>query len=312
LTDPFSSSSAVVELDGTVTVRPLWGGKAQFEEIQADGPKGRWEGMNLFLYDPESHEWSQTFANDKMGTPGTPSIGTFTDGKIELYGQDTFNDKAILVRTIWSDITSDRHLYAESYSNDSGRTWHPSFMAELTRQDPKTATIAPAFPKVAGDDDPAHAFDWDVGAWKVTMDRLNSPLTGSTAWTHSTGSTINSPFWGGRGNIAEVTVDGPRDPLQLLALRLYSPTTHEWTTSFATSKVGVLNAPNGRPVIGRFVNGKGEFIDQEAYNSHTILIRFCIWPVDDNHAQSEQAFSRDGGKTWETNWVNHNTRVSGE
>lgn len=310
VTDPFSPSSPSIELNGTVTVKPVWNGKAQLEQIEAAGPNGHWEGMTLFLYNPESHEWSQTFANNKMGAPGTPNIGFFANGRVELYGQDTFKGKFILVRAVWSDISSEGHHYAESYSNDAGRTWHLSFTAELTRQDPATVTAPPPFPEPTGDTDSAHAFDWDLGTWKIHMDRLVHPLTGSTTWIHMDGTTINKPFWNGRGNLAEVEADGPNGHLELLALRLYNPATQEWTTSFATAGVGVLNTPTGRPIIGAFTNGRGEFIDQEPYNGRTILVRFRIWPIDANNTQSEQAFSSDGGETWETNWINHYTRLS--
>ncbi len=305
--DPFSPSSSSIVLDGTVTVRKVWNGKALLEQIEADGPKGHWEGMALFLYDPESHEWSQTFANNTMGAPDNPLVGSFTNGRGELYSPDTFHNRSILVRGTWSEITPDAHHYDESFSDDAGVTWHESFAAELTRQDPAAATPPPPF---AGDtNDPAHAFDWDLGSWHIQIARLVHPLTGSTTWTQMEGTTTNSPFWGGRGNLAEVEADGSNGHLELLALRLYNPATHLWTTSFATSSVGRLNPPDGRPLIGSFKDGRGEFVDQESFNGRTILVRFRIWPVDSNHAQSEQAFSADGGKTWETNWINHYTRI---
>jgi hypothetical protein len=37
---------------------------------------------------------------------------------------------------------------------------------------------------------------------------------------------------------------------------------------------------------------------------------FFIWGITPDTAQSEQAFSDDGGKTWETNWVNKYTRLA--
>src|SRR6202020_2129184 len=36
--DPFSGSDKSMELDGTVTVRKVWDGRGQLEEIEADGP----------------------------------------------------------------------------------------------------------------------------------------------------------------------------------------------------------------------------------------------------------------------------------
>lgn len=134
--DPFASGSASIELDGTVTVRKVWGGKAQLEEIEVDGPKGHWEGLSLLLYNPSAHQWSQTFVNSRVGTlsPSGATFGEFKDGQGVLIGQDgTTYDKTILVRAVWTDIKPDSHRYVESYSDDGGVTWVTSFTADLTR-----------------------------------------------------------------------------------------------------------------------------------------------------------------------------------
>jgi hypothetical protein len=125
-----------VELNGTVTVRKVWGGKAELEEIQADGPKGRWEALTLFLYNPSSLQWSQSFVNSKVGTLSLSStnVGEFKDGRVVLVGQDnSVSDNTILVKAVWSDIKSDSHQYHEWYCNDAGTTWVRSFVAILTR-----------------------------------------------------------------------------------------------------------------------------------------------------------------------------------
>jgi hypothetical protein len=131
--DPLSGSTRSIELNGTVTVRKVWGGRAQLEEIETDGPNGHWEGLTLFLYNPQSHQWTQTFANGKNGVLTPPLTGTFNDGRGELFSQDTLNDRAILVRGVWSDITPDSHHFEQSYSADGGKTWAPAFIANLTR-----------------------------------------------------------------------------------------------------------------------------------------------------------------------------------
>ncbi len=133
ISDPLSGGTHSIELDGTVTVRKVWSGRAQLEEIEADGPAGHWEGMTLFLYNPQSHQWSQSFANSKLGVLGQPLIGEFHDGRGELLAEDTFEDRSILVRGVWSDITPTSHRYEESYSADGGKSWSPAFMAKLTR-----------------------------------------------------------------------------------------------------------------------------------------------------------------------------------
>jgi len=134
--DPFMSGSGSVELDGTVTVRKVWGGKAELEEVEVDGPKGHWEGLSLLLYNPSAHQWSQSFVNSRVGafSSSASTVVEFNDGRGVLSGQDsTTYDKTILVKVIYSDIRPDSHRYEEWYSDDAGMTWVLSFTADLTR-----------------------------------------------------------------------------------------------------------------------------------------------------------------------------------
>jgi hypothetical protein len=129
-----SGSTAWVELDGTVVVRKVWDGRAQLEEIEADGSTGHFEGLTLFLYNPQSHQWSQNFANSNNGTMTTPTIGEFKNGRGELYGQELYHGKTVLMRGVWSDITPNSHRFEQFYSEDGGKTWQPNFIAALTRE----------------------------------------------------------------------------------------------------------------------------------------------------------------------------------
>ena len=305
--DPFAGTARTVELNGTVTVRKVWGGRASLEEIEADGPNGHWQGMSLFLYNPTSHQWSQTFLNSKVGDLGAPLIGEFHNGRAELYAPDTFNGRSILVRAVWSDIQTDSHRYEESYSMDGGSTWALSFTAELTRLAPAgasdpTAAVTRAEP-INSDE---HQFDFQFGTWKEHSRRLMHPLTGAADWVDIQGGTVVTRIWGGRASLAEFKGNGPAGPLELLALRWYSPSRHEWNTDFATPDVGVLGSTPG---VGVFKNGRIDFFDQEPINGRAALVRFSVWGISHDTARSEQAFSADGGKTWETNWVNEYTRV---
>ena len=137
--DPLSGSTQSIELNGTVTVRKVWGGRAQLEEIEADGPSGHWEGMTLFLYNPQAHQWSQSFVNSKDGVLGVPSVGSFKDGRGELFAADTFNGRAILLRGVWSDIKPDSHRYEDFYSYDGGMTWATDLIATFTLEKPLMA-----------------------------------------------------------------------------------------------------------------------------------------------------------------------------
>ncbi|HMI74773.1 MAG TPA: hypothetical protein VK495_08690 [Steroidobacteraceae bacterium] len=134
--DPLSGSTKSIELNGTVTVRKVWDGRAQLEEIETEGPNGHWEGLTLFLYNPQARQWSQSFVNSKVGVLSPPLIGAFKDGRGQLFAADTFNDRSILVRAVWSDIAPNSHHFEESYSDDGGKTWVPAFIANLTREIP--------------------------------------------------------------------------------------------------------------------------------------------------------------------------------
>jgi hypothetical protein len=136
LQHPLSGSSDAIELNGTVTVRKVWDGRAQLEEIEADGPNGHWEGTTLFLYNPLSHQWSQTFADSKNGILGRPLIGAFANGRGELVSQDSLAGRAILIRGVWSNITANAHHFEEDYSGDGGKNWEHVFVADLTRKTP--------------------------------------------------------------------------------------------------------------------------------------------------------------------------------
>jgi hypothetical protein len=131
--DPFAGGTHTVTMDGTKTSRAVWNGHAWLEEIEADGPDGHWEGATLFLYNPKSGQWSQTYLDSASGEAEAPSVGSFKDGRAELYATEIYEGRAVLVRGTWSDIKADSHRYEIAYSQDGGRTWATAFKAFLTR-----------------------------------------------------------------------------------------------------------------------------------------------------------------------------------
>jgi hypothetical protein len=131
--DPFAGGTHTVTMDGTKTARPVWGGRAWLEEIEADGPGGHWEGAAFFLYNLASGQWSQQYIDSASGEFQAPTIGSFKDGHAELFATTVYQGRTMLVRGVWSDITTDSHRYEISYSQDGGRTWMIAFKAYLTR-----------------------------------------------------------------------------------------------------------------------------------------------------------------------------------
>jgi hypothetical protein len=148
-------------------------------------------------------------------------------------------------------------------------------------------------------------FDFEIGTWKTHVRRLVKPLTGSTTWTELNGTTVVRKVWDGRANLVELAAEGPGGKFEGLSLRLYNPETRQWSLHFASSHDGVLNVPT----IGEFKSGRGEFYAQETLGGRAIFVRFVITPVDADTIRFEQAFSADGGKTWEVNWIATDTRI---
>jgi hypothetical protein len=156
--------------------------------------------------------------------------------------------------------------------------------------------------------DGQHDFDFEVGTWKTHLKRLVHPLTGSTSWVEYEGTTVVRKIWNGRANLVELEADGPGGHFEGLSLRLYNPESRQWSLNFANRSSGALS----QPTIGEFKDGRGEFFDQETLNGRAILVRFVISNITPNSCRFEQAFSEDGGKTWEVNWIATDTRVQDE
>jgi hypothetical protein len=177
-----------------------------------------------------------------------------------------------------------------------------SFSA-FAQQNADAAKTNPPQPAVAHDGQ--HDFDFEIGNWKTHLKRLVHPLTGSTTWIELDGTSVIRKVWNGRANLVELEVNGPSGDVEGLSLRLYDPQSRQWSLNFANATDGTL----GVPTVGEFKNGRGEFFDQETLNGRTIYVRNVFSDITPDSYRFEQAFSTDGGKTWEVNWIAIDTRV---
>lgn len=153
--------------------------------------------------------------------------------------------------------------------------------------------------------DGQHDFDFEIGTWKTHVSRLLQPLTGSKDWAEYEGTTVVRKVWNGGANLVELTMDGPAGHFEGLSLRLYNPRSRQWSLNFSNRSSGSMSPPT----IGEFKNGRGEFYNQETLEGRAIFVRFVISQTAPDSCRFEQAFSEDGGKTWEVNWIATDTRV---
>src|SRR5688572_9222960 len=149
-------------------------------------------------------------------------------------------------------------------------------------------------------------FDMHIGTWRTHLRRLLRLLSGSSEWAEYEGTTIVRKVWNGAANLVELVADGPAGHFEGLSLRLYNPASRQWSLNFSNSRTGTLS----QPTIGEFRNGRGEFYNQETYDGRAILVRFVISDITPTSVRFEQAYSDDGGRTWEVNWIATDTRVS--
>lgn len=315
---PLTSTPDWSDMTGTGSCYKVWDGRAQLDTVELDSASGNHiEGLTLRLYDRDARQWRLYWANSRIGRLDPPQVGDFRDGHGDFYTTDIINGKIVLIRYDWTRMTSGAPHFEQAFSPDGGKTWEVNWITNQTRtgdaawgqpQPGRQSTQPPgsAAPPSSSLRDGQHDFDFDFGAWKMHIRRLLHPLTGSNEWTEMEGTTVTGKIWDGRSNLATVEADGSSGHLELLALRLYDPQAHQWSISFATSDSAVLSVP----AVGTFNDSRGEFYDSELYHGRNILVRFSIWPVSANEVRSEQAFSADGGQTWETNWINTYTRMS--
>jgi hypothetical protein len=144
----------------------------------------------------------------------------------------------------------------------------------------------------SGERDGRKDFDFLIGSWKIQHRRLKERLKECTEWEEFEGTGKVRSILGGLGNMDELVMDRASDHVQAVTVRLYNPMTCEWSIYWsASSNPGRMDVP----MVGKF-------------DGRHIFNRF-IWNVDSSDScRWEQAFSADGGKTWETNWTMKFTR----
>jgi hypothetical protein len=178
---------------------------------------------------------------------------------------------------------------------------HPSAATCLqTQASQQDAPVAQAFA--------SHDFDFLAGSWIVQHRKLKHRLTHSDEWEIFSGTCDMRMLLGGAANVDDNVLNTPEGMYRAASLRAFDAVTKKWSIWWLDGRhhPGQLDPP----VTGEFRNGVGLFFGDDTWNGEPIKVRFMWSDITPNSARWQQAFSADGGKRWETNWVMDFRRAS--
>jgi hypothetical protein len=283
-----STASAWTYFDGAVSI----------DEIAL--PDLGWSGMSLRLFSPETRDWSIWWLSSRDGRLGPPVHGRWVDGVGELAGDDRHDGTPVRVRYRWSEQTGETARWEQAYSADGERTWETNWVMDFSRTseqplDPPAGHLE----KVTGD------FDFLVGRWQVRRRALRERLKGSTEWieaehTLSGRTHLNGLVSVDENHFAALGSSG-------LTFRAYDVAAKEWVIHWIDSRYGRLG---DAPLRGRFTGGDGLFYADDEWEGTPIRCRYLWTGITAGSARWEQAFSTDGGATWETNAIWELSRIA--
>src|ERR1700738_2812877 len=95
--------------------------------------------------------------------------------------------------------------------------------------------------------DGQHDSDLEIANWKTHVKKPIHPLSNSNEWEGYEGTVSTTPFMEGKGNLSEMNVDGATSHthIQIIAVRLYNPSSRQWSIYGAGAKSGLFDPPEG-------------------------------------------------------------------
>lgn len=150
-------------------------------------------------------------------------------------------------------------------------------------------------------------FDFFLGSWDVKHRRLKKRLAGNNDWEEFDGSTRCQSLLGGVANINDSVSYRAGGVYRGMGLRAFDANSQTWADWWLDGRNPVkIDTPG----IGRFEGRVGTFFSEDLHDGKPVRVRGVFTHLSDSRMQWEQAFSPDGGATWETNWVMRYTRTA--
>jgi hypothetical protein len=262
-------------------------------------PGDTYRGMTLRAFDPTTRQWSIWWLDGRNPTRIDPPVmGRFQADSGTFVGRDEFQGRPIVMRFRWLDIHSQRPHWEQAFSPDDGATWEVNWRNYFTRTSPNPAPL----PRLEG-----APRDWNflIGNWQVRNRRLKQRFGANPQWEEFDSTIDNWPVLGGFGNIGNNVFHAPGGSYYGMSIRAFDPEKRQWLSWWLDSRNPSTIAP---PVRGEFKEAMGTLIGDDVFEGKPIRVRSQWSRVTPTSAHWEQAASKDGGVTWETNWIADLTR----
>jgi hypothetical protein len=141
-------------------------------------------------------------------------------------------------------------------------------------------------------------FDFLAGRWTSRQRRLVKVLSRCDEWYEFDATVDCQVLLDGSGSFD--VLRAPERDIEGVTLRLYNPTEKVWRVWWASKTSGGML---DEPVIGGFAGGVGTFECDDTWEGTPIRVRYRWSDIGTEHPRWEQAFSADGGQSWEVNWT---------
>ena len=158
-----------------------------------------------------------------------------------------------------------------------------------------------AMTRVNTDQSGVHDFDFFIGRWNVHHRRLKERLSNSHDWVEFKGTAVAQAIMDGAGNIDDNVLEIPGGTYRAVSLRSFD-------RKPGCGRSGGSTAGPHRGLSIRLSKEDSRaaweaFYADDTLNGRPIRIRFIWSDITATSARWAQAFSADGGETWETNWT---------
>lgn len=135
LRDRLKNSTEWIEFDATVVARSVLDGLGNTDEFRTDWDDG-FIGMSLRLFNPDTRRWAIYWASTRpLGQLEPPVFGGFEGDTGLFLGPDTFDGRDIVVRFLWSGVTTPTPRWEQAFSDDDGATWETNWIMDFERAD---------------------------------------------------------------------------------------------------------------------------------------------------------------------------------